>query len=162
MDVSSHSGPQDVCVFGGGEEAGVINHGDVAALAGDDGSEFFECSPGFHCLTEHLLRLVLVFGDGASDERLVKCGVRFKLQKAQIVQGAMHDTPMSKSVDVEAPLGETFDLVVRVNPSQRTVTLTTAGVTLEAKLAAPLESITHIGFGADSAMVEFAPLEVSR
>ena len=37
-----------------------------------------------------------------------------------------------------------------------------AGVTVDAKLQRPLESITHVGFGTDSAVAEFSPLEVGR
>ena len=102
----------------------------------------------------------IVFGDGAADEKLVKCGIRFKLQKAMIIRGGLVDNLKSTSAAINAPTGNVVDVAVSVDLESRKVTLTTAGVTVEAKLERPLESITHVGLGTDSAVAEFSPLAV--
>ena len=104
----------------------------------------------------------IVFGDGAADESLVKCGIRFKLQKAMIIQGELVDKSKTASAAVDAPTGNVVDIAVSVDLGGGKVALTTAGVTVDAKLQRPLKSITHVGFGTDSAIAEFSPLEVGR
>ena len=104
----------------------------------------------------------IVFGDGTAEGSLVKCGIRFKLQKAMIIQGGFVHNLESTDTKIDAPTGSVVDVTVSVDLSSRKVTLTTAGATVHAKLQRPLESITHVGFATDSAVAEFGPLEVSQ
>ncbi|MFQ6131024.1 MAG: PQQ-binding-like beta-propeller repeat protein [Armatimonadota bacterium] len=103
----------------------------------------------------------IAFGDGVADEQLVKCGVRFQLQKALIVQGSLKDGIKSDSADVDAPVGKVMDLTVKLDLEQRTVTLTVNGVTLATKLVAPLKAVTHVGFCTDNAIADFSPLQIA-
>jgi len=104
----------------------------------------------------------IVFGDDASEDKLVKCGIRYQPQKASIVEGPLLEGGKSTQADVEAALGKVLDLTVTVDLGQQTVAFTTCGVTVETKLERALASITHVGFGADSAVAEFSPLETRQ
>jgi len=103
----------------------------------------------------------LVFGDGPSDDRLVKCGVRFRPQKAMVIQGALSEDAQSKSANLEAPVGTPVDLRVRVDLGQQKVTFTAGSATVEAGLDRPLESVTHVGYCTDSAVAEFSPIKIT-
>jgi outer membrane protein assembly factor BamB len=102
----------------------------------------------------------IAFGDGPADEQLAKCGIRFRTQTALIVQGPLLEGGKTTSAKLEAPIGKPVDLTVTVDLAQQTVTFTTCGVTVEAKLDRALTSITHVGFCTDSAIAEVTPLEV--
>jgi len=103
----------------------------------------------------------LAFGDGPKESDLVKCGIRFKPQKAMITQGTLADDKGTKGEGVNAPLGKPLDLAVHVDLASRQVTLTAAGATVTARLERPIEAITHAGFCTDSAVAEFSPLVTS-
>lgn len=103
----------------------------------------------------------LVFGDGPSDERLVKCGIRFQPQKAMIIQGTLSEEAKSKGADLEAPVGTPVDLRVRVDLGQQKVTFTAGSATVEAGLDRPLESVSHVGYCTDSAVAEFSALKIT-
>jgi outer membrane protein assembly factor BamB len=102
----------------------------------------------------------LVFGDGPSDARLVKCGIRFQPQKALIVQGSLTADGKSKGADVKTPIGKPVDLRVEVDLLQQKVTFTVGGTTVEAELDRPLKSVTHVGYCSDRAVAEFSPLKI--
>ena len=102
----------------------------------------------------------IAFGDGPAEDKLVKCGIRFKQQKAMIVQGNLTTNTTTKSADVNAPVGKAVDMVVQVDLGTQHVTLTAGGVTVEAKLARPMKSITHVGFAMDNAVADFSPLKI--
>jgi len=104
----------------------------------------------------------IAFGDGPVDERLVKCGIRFKPQKLMIVQGGLGGDAKVTSSDVKAPAGEPVDVIVRLDLAAERVSVTANGATAEAKLAGPLKSITHVGFAMDNAVVDFTPLKVEE
>jgi len=104
----------------------------------------------------------LVFGDGPADERLVKCGIRFRTQKALIVQEPLGAGEKSKSAGVNVPVGTTVHLRVQVDLAKQKVVFTADGATIEADLERPLQSITHVGYCTDSAVAEFSPIEVAR
>ncbi|MGQ9731011.1 MAG: outer membrane protein assembly factor BamB family protein [Candidatus Zipacnadales bacterium] len=101
----------------------------------------------------------LAFGDGATDEQLVKCGVRYRLQKAMIVQGPLLEGGKSTSANVTAEVGKIVPLTVTVDLTAQTVHFTVGGTTLEAKLERALPAITHLGFCCDSAIVDFSPVQ---
>ena len=50
--------------------------------------------------------------------------------------------------------------MVRVDLAGGKVTYTAGKVKLEATLQRPLKKITHVGYAADSAVVDFAPLDI--
>jgi len=103
----------------------------------------------------------LVFGDGPSDEQLVKCGIRFQPQTAMIVQGSLTEEGGAKGADVDVPVGKSVELRVEVDLAGQKVTFTAGRVTVEAKLERPLESITHVGFCTDSAVADFSALKIT-
>ncbi len=97
----------------------------------------------------------LVFGDGPDPAKLVQCGVRLRAKQALIEQ------PQSKSqgAPVKIP-NKAMQMVVKVDLAAQKVTYSVNGVTLEAKLKRPLKSITYVGYSVNSAVIEFAPVEV--
>jgi hypothetical protein len=101
----------------------------------------------------------LVFGDGTTDAKLIKCGVRLKMQKTQIVEGPFQGGK-ARGADIEADDGKPIDVVVHVDLAKNQVTYTAGGVKLEATLERPLKKITHVGYAAESATVDFGPLEI--
>ena len=76
-----------------------------------------------------------------------------------MIQGPLKEGT-SKGVPVDAPAGQTVTLVVTVDLEEQHVTFTVNGKTIEAALKQPLKSITHVGFAADSAIVDFAPVGI--
>jgi hypothetical protein len=103
----------------------------------------------------------IAFGDGAADERLVKCGIRFRTGKATIIQGAIKASTRSTAADVDASVGKPVDLTVRVDLDRQTVTLAAGATTVEAQFAEPLKQITHVGFCTDQAVADFSDLQVA-
>ena len=103
----------------------------------------------------------IAFGDGTDDGDLVKCGIRFKPQKAMIAQGPLAADKGATGEDVDATLGKAIDLTVQVDLASRQVTFTAGGATVTARLARPMKTITHVGFCTDSAVAEFSPLQAS-
>jgi outer membrane protein assembly factor BamB len=104
-----------------------------------------------------LTNVFLAFGDKPTDERLVKCGIRYKPQKALIVQGSLTgEDSRSKQVDVDAPYGKVIDVAVEVDLEKQRLAFTTCGATVEAELATPFEQIRYVGIATDSAIAEFS------
>ncbi len=101
----------------------------------------------------------LAFGDGANDAALIKCGARLRAKNASIIQGPLLKGE-SKSIKIDAPDDEGLEIAVKVDLITRKIVFTTNGVTIEARLQQPLKSITHVGYVMDSALIEFAPIEV--
>jgi outer membrane protein assembly factor BamB len=101
----------------------------------------------------------LAFGDGANDASLIKCGVRLRAKNASIIQGPLLKGE-SKSIKIDAPDDKGLEIIVKVDLITRKIVFTTNGVTIEARLQQPLKSITHVGYVMDSALIEFAPIEV--
>ena len=108
-----------------------------------------------------LTNAFLVFGDEASEEKLVKCGIRYKQQKALIVEGSLAEKSRSQAADVDAPLGEVMDFRVQVDLQKQRVTFTAGATTVEAELAAPLEAIRYVGVSTDNSIAEFCPVKVT-
>ncbi|MHC4250078.1 MAG: hypothetical protein ACYS9X_13200, partial [Planctomycetota bacterium] len=102
----------------------------------------------------------LAFGDGASDDRLVKCGVRLQAQQAQIVQGALKGG-RSRSAELAVGREKVLPLTVTVDLEARTATLAVKDVTLKVDLARDMKAVTHVGFAVDCAFSAFSPVEVT-
>jgi hypothetical protein len=103
--------------------------------------------------------LVIAFGDGASDDRLVKCGVRLQAQQAQIVQGPM-EGGKGRSAKLAVDREKVLRLTVTVDLEARTATLAVKDVTLKVDLAREMKAVTHVGFAVDCAYSAFSPVEV--
>ena len=103
----------------------------------------------------------LAFGDGTTDDKLVKCGARLRQNRALLIQGPINDGKI-KNAPINVAAGKPVDIVVKVDLGAQRVTYTAAGVTVEAQLERPLKSITHVGYAMDGALVDFAPIEIQR
>ena len=104
----------------------------------------------------------LVIGDSDTDESLIKCGIRIRQKKAQIIQGPLKKATQTKGAAVEAAPAQALELTVQVDLTQQTVTLTANGVTVESQLSRPLQSITHVGICTDNATCDFSPVRVQQ
>ena len=103
----------------------------------------------------------LVFGDGMVDGKLIKCGAQLRTQRAAIVQGPLKDGQVQDAkISVQADKG--LDILVTVDLKTQTILYQAGSVTLKARINRPLRSITHIGYAVDSALADFAPIEISR
>ena len=107
-----------------------------------------------------LINGFLAFGDGPSDDQLVKCGIRLQAQVALIIQG-----PLKRGKAAGRKLAvnrnKLQNLTVAVDLDAQKVTLTTGKVTVEAKLARRIDAITHLGYSVDSAITDFSAIKTS-
>jgi hypothetical protein len=101
----------------------------------------------------------LAFGSRANDAALIKCGVRLRAKNASIIQGPLLKGK-SKSVEIKVPNDKGLEIVVRVDLKNQKIVYTVDGVTIEAAIQKPLKSITHVGYAIDSALIDFAPVEI--
>jgi hypothetical protein len=101
----------------------------------------------------------LAFGDRANDSSLIKCGVRLRAQNASIIQGPLLKGK-AKSVKINVPDDKGLEIVVRVDLKNQKMVYTADGVTVEVGIQRPLKSITHVGYVIDSALIDFAPVEI--
>jgi len=102
----------------------------------------------------------LAFGNRTNDSALIKCGVRLRAKNASIIQGPLLKGE-SKSVKIDAPDDKGLEIVVRADLKSQKIVYTVDGVTIEAGIQKPLKSITHVGYAMDSALIDFAPIEIS-
>ena len=102
----------------------------------------------------------LVFGDSPNDAGLVKCGLRFRMKKAVIAEGALNG---SKVADKELDLDETkaYEIDVTVDLASGEVTMKVGQTTVTATLERRPASISYVGYGATNAVANFSPIEVS-
>ena len=101
----------------------------------------------------------LAFGGGANDAALIKCGARLRAQNASIIQGPLLKGK-SKGAKINAPDDKGLEIVVKVDLKNQNIVYTADGVTVEAKIQQPLQSITYVGYVIDSALIDFAPVEI--
>jgi outer membrane protein assembly factor BamB len=102
----------------------------------------------------------LVFGDTPDEAALVKCGLRFAMKSAVIVQGPING---GKAVaeKFEMDPERVYDIAVTLDLVGGQVTMKTGGHTVSAKLAQPPKSISYIGYCALNAVTDFSPISVS-
>ena len=86
----------------------------------------------------------LVLGDGAEDTNLVKCGLRFAMKKAVIVEGPFSDGKVSQEA-FDPDETKVYDLTVSIDLVSGQVTLKAGGATVTAKLEHPPAALTHVG-----------------
>ena len=101
----------------------------------------------------------LAFGDGANDAALIKCGARLRAHNASIIQGPLLKGN-AKSAKFDATDDKGLEIIVRVDLKTQKLVFTTNAVIIEAGIQQPLKSITHVGYVMDSALIDFAPIEV--
>jgi outer membrane protein assembly factor BamB len=101
----------------------------------------------------------LAFGDGATEDKLVKCGVRFRNPRALVIQGPL-GSGKTDAAPLDFALGTALELTVTVDLGKQQVTFVAGDATVTAALVRPLESITHIGYVMDNALVDFTEFEV--
>ena len=103
----------------------------------------------------------LAFGDGVVDTRLIKCGARLRTPRAAIIQGPLLKG-QGENAKIKAPGEKGLEIVVTVDLKARKIVYTAGTVTVEAQIERPLRSITHVGYAMDTALVDFAPVEIQR
>ena len=89
--------------------------------------------------------------------------MRLQPRSASIIQGPFR-TPRPKPVSakVEVVDSEGVEAIVTVDLADQSVTYVANGVELKAQLAAPLHSITHVGFVMDSALIDLADIQIEE
>lgn len=103
----------------------------------------------------------LLFGDSPEEARLVKCGIRYALRQAMIVEGPLaggKTTPKTFEPD-ESRL---YDLQATVDLKTGEVRMALGDLQVAAKLQNPLKSIAFVGCGALNSAMEFNLPAVSR
>lgn len=102
----------------------------------------------------------LVFGDRPEDAGLVKCGLRFLMKKALIIEGPLEGGKATqKACDADQAKVHQLDVTVEL-PSGH-VTMKVGGTTVTATLARPPAAVSYVGFAALNAANDFSPIEVS-
>ena len=54
-----------------------------------------------------------------------------------------------------------MEIVVEVDLKSQKIVYTINGVTIEAGIQKKLKTITHVGYAIDSALIDFAPIEIN-
>ena len=110
--------------------------------------------------SEPLRNGFLVFGHAPEEAGLVKCGLRFLMGKAVIVEGAISSGKVADKA-LYLDLAKTYELDVTVDLASGQVTMKTNGATLTAKLDHPPASISYVGYETLNAATDFSPIQVS-
>lgn len=103
----------------------------------------------------------LVFGDGPEEAQLVKCGIRYAMRQAMIVEGPLSGgktTPKTFQPD-ESRL---YDLRVTVDLACGEVSMALGDLCISAKLQRPPKNIAFVGCGAVESAMEFSTPAVTR
>ena len=89
------------------------------------------------------------------------CGAQLRTQRAAIVQGPLKAGQVQGAkIIVQGESG--LDILVTVDLKSQKIVCRAGAVRLEAQIKRPLRSITHIGYAVDSALADFAPIEILR
>ena len=107
-----------------------------------------------------LENLFLVFGDKPADEALVKCGLRFRLQKAMIVAGPLNGGKATEA-ECAADSAQVHALDVSIDLDSGEVTMQTGKTTVKATLDKKLDAVRYAGVAALDAAIYFSPVEIS-
>lgn len=102
----------------------------------------------------------LLFGESPDEAHLVKCGIRYALRQAMVIEGPISGgktTPKTFEPD-ESRL---YDLQVIVDLASGEIQMTLGDVHLSAKLQQPPKAIAFIGCGALNSAMEFTMPAVS-
>lgn len=102
----------------------------------------------------------LVFGDSPQEAALVKCGIRYKMGKAVVVQGSLNGGQAGQQV-MEAEESKVYELDVTVDLASGAVTMKAGGATVTATLSRRPEGISYVGYAVSDAAADFGPVEVA-
>ena len=102
----------------------------------------------------------LVFGDGPNDARLVKCGLRYLLEKAVIVEGPMSDKVTAQE-SFDAAQSKVYDVEASIDLGSGHVTMKAGLTTVAATLKEPPLRITHVGYGVLRSAAEFGEVKTT-
>ncbi|MBN2474025.1 MAG: PQQ-binding-like beta-propeller repeat protein [Pirellulales bacterium] len=114
-----------------------------------------QCAPG-----GQLKNGFLVFGDTADEAGLVKCGLRFKMQKAVIVEGPF-DEGKTVEEDVKLDEAKVYEADVTVELATGQVTMKAGGVTVTATLDRCPKEISYVGYAVLNTITDFTLVEIS-
>jgi hypothetical protein len=101
----------------------------------------------------------LVFGDNPVEARLVKCGLRFAMKKAVIVQGPLEGGKVVQET-FDGNTGRIHDLEVAIDLPAGQVVMKTGQVVVKATLTAAPAQVSFIGYGAANAGADFSQIEM--
>jgi len=101
----------------------------------------------------------LAFGDGPTDDRLVKCGIKFIAGSTVIITGPAtgpHAAAGKASIDRK----KNPQVKVAVDLAKRTITMTVEGKNVETALPKRIKTITHVGYCLTNAISDFSPVTI--
>lgn len=103
----------------------------------------------------------IAFGHGADEANLVKCGAGYATRKATLTQGTLKGGK-GATADIGDPGEKGVEIAVDVDLKAGTVKYTANGKVVEARLQRPMESIDHVGYAVNGAIMDFAPIRIER
>jgi hypothetical protein len=102
----------------------------------------------------------LAFGDNPEEANLVKCGLRFSMKKAVIVQGSLSGGKAAEQA-IELNESKVYDLDVTVDLPSGQVTMKTDETTVTAILEKRPVTISYLGYATTNASADFSAVEIS-
>jgi len=96
----------------------------------------------------------LVFGDASEEARLVKCGLRYLMEKAIIAEGPMSDEAAAQE-PFDADQHKVYDVEVTVDLGSGNVVMTVGKASVAATLKAPPAKVSFVGYGVLRSAAEF-------
>ncbi|NOY79420.1 MAG: PQQ-binding-like beta-propeller repeat protein [Kiritimatiellaeota bacterium] len=103
----------------------------------------------------------LVFGASPETGALVTCGVMVKAKKALIAEGGGRGANTA-SKRLFADFAKEQEIIVTVDPTSNSVTLSVGGQTVSLKLKTGLKRIGYVGYCVQSAISDFGPIRIGR
>lgn len=100
-----------------------------------------------------------VFGDSPDPGRLVKCGLRFAMGTAFIIQGPINGGKSAQQ-PFDADESKIYPIEVTVDLDSGQVTMKTGPTTVTAVLKAAPAGISYLGYAVVNAGTDFSPVEV--
>ncbi len=103
----------------------------------------------------------LVFGETADESGLVKCGLRFLMGKAVIIQGPFTGgTTADKEIELDE--AKEYEIQVTADLKAGQVTMQVAGATVTAKLDPCPASVSYVGYAVLNAAADFSAVETAQ
>jgi len=103
----------------------------------------------------------LVFGETADETRLVKCGLRFLMGKAVIIQGPFTGgTTADKEIELDE--AKEYEIQVTADLKAGQATMQVAGATVTAKLDPCPASVSYVGYAVLNAAADFSAVETTQ
>jgi hypothetical protein len=102
----------------------------------------------------------LLFGDGPDDAALVKCGLRYAMSKAVIIQGVFTGKETTANT-FEPQEAKVYQIDVTADLPSSQITMKVGNTTVTATLDRPMKSISYVGYGVLDAAMDFGAIEIS-